>query len=786
MNAIDVPLAAGLLAGLILLQLPLRLLARGLGGRLPALLSALAVALPLVLLTPWLDRERTLAPTGFLRQVLPGARLGGVTDIYGEQLNDVVTQLLPWELEVRKAFAARRLPLWSDSLDGGSSPWANPQAGVLSPVALAARLFPFRHFLLAALAFKLAIALSGAGFLARRLGMRAPAAALVAVIFALSGGMLAWALFPLSTTVAFTPWLAAGTLRLMRRPTAGSVVATAISAAAVLLSGHPEVALAAALFAGFLALLLRHRAGPFLKSLAATGLAAMLAVALAAPLLLPFLAALPDSQRMRDRSAAGPAGQAPRQVNFYLFSQALDGEAFHRPYSQNLTLWPISAASYCGTAAVLGVALALVGATRRSRRQLGLVLALLLFWCAILVLAALPLALPPLLHFIAVPEYSRFVPVAGLALCLAAGLGLDALLRGAAGTGAAIAGLIVGTAAGLTVRHSEHALLCWALLVPAALLALRPSPRWRRAAGWAVLVVATFDGMRWGRTLLPPGEASLAYPPTTIIADLQRETQAGGPWRVTAMDSLAPASVLSVFGLSELRPHSPLAPAAQLRVLGASIGYTPSESEYFSPVRNIDHPLLDFLNVRAVVSNRYLPAPLTLTRCGGEVSPPFELWCNPNALPRWFVPSGTDAVPNTALDAWIHAMRDPWRVAVEPRDEGRFLPAGTGPPRVRVLAAAPGRVSLEVDGDGERLLASSVPGPRGWRARSFEGSSLRTLGINGAFLGVALPAGVRRVELRYVPPGLPAGLAAFGTALLGLAGLAIAARRPSARAALGS
>lgn len=787
MTTVDLPLAAGLLTALILLQLPLRLLARLTGGRLTPLLSTLAVLVPLVLLAPWLERGRTVAPTGFLRQVIPGARLGAVTDVYGAQLNDVVAQLLPWELEVRKAFAAGRPPLWSDLLDGGSSPWANPQAGVLSPVALIARAFPFRHFLLAALACKLAIALAGAGALARRLGMRPSAAAIAATIFALSGGLLSWGLYPLSTTAAFAPWLAAGTLRLARRPTPAAIAGAALSAAAVLLSGHPEAAMGAALFAGLLGLAAGRRGVRLARAAAATGLAALLGFALAAPTLLPFLAALPGSERVRDRvaggAAAAPAGESPLRPapDFSLFAQAADGEGLGRPFGDGVVLWPVAASSYCGVLGVLGASLALVFLFRRGRRLRAVTIFLIAFWAAILVLAGVPLTLPAWLRLAAVPEYSRLVPIADLAFCLPAGLGLDALLRGPRRWRPALLALAIGGAAGLAGRHSPHALLLWPLVAVGTALALLPARRWQRIAAGAFLLTAGFDGVRWGRSLLPAGAADLLYPPTTVTDAFLAETAQGGPWRVTAMDRLAPASILPVYGLAEVRPHSPLAPAAQLLALGASIGYTPSEREYFSPVRTIDHPLLSFLNVRVVLSNRYLPAPTTLTRCGGSPSPLFELWCNPAALPRWFVPSGIDAIPEADLGSWIQAMRDPSRVAVTPADlEGKSLAAGPAssvqPPAVRALAATPGRVALAVDGDGVRLLATSLPGPRGWRAQTPEGARLRTLAVNGAFLGAVVPAGTQRVDLLYVPPGLPAGLLLSALGLLSLAALGFASR----------
>ena len=64
---------------------------------------------------------------------------------------------------------------------------------------------------------------------------------------------------------------------------------------------------------------------------------------------------------------------------------------------------------------------------------------------------------------------------------------------------------------------------------------------------------------------------------------------------------------------------------------------------------------------------------------------------------------------------------------------------------------------------GERLLATSIVWSPGWSARS-EGRRLPTLKVNGAFVGVRIPADASRVELRFLPPGLVAGCVAFGVA----------------------
>src|SRR5258708_30621970 len=135
-------------------------LARGLGVRLEWRSAAVALALPLLFLSPFLLDDTLLAPTGVIAGMLP---LHGLPPVRFSHLiqSDTIYQFLPWELEVRHALRAHRLPLWSALLDGGSSPWINPQAGVLWPRALLARAVPLPWFLLAMLALQMLLACEG-------------------------------------------------------------------------------------------------------------------------------------------------------------------------------------------------------------------------------------------------------------------------------------------------------------------------------------------------------------------------------------------------------------------------------------------------------------------------------------------------------------------------------------------------------------------------------------------------------------------------------------------------
>lgn len=797
-------------------------LARGLGARLERRTMALGFALPLLMLSPYLFDDTLLAPTGVIAGVLP---LPGLPPVRFSHLvqSDTMYQFLPWELEIRHALRQHRLPLWSDLLDGGSSLWNNPQAGVLSPLAMLARPLAIQHFLLGLLALKLLLAFEGTWLLARQLGISRAAAWLAAAGFTLGGGMMSWALFPHTTTLAWVPWLALGCIRLWRWPRPRAVATTAVITAAMLLSGHPETAAAGGLLAAVCACGLgrrraRRTARPaaaarparggragFGRRLLAAKAAAVLGFALAAPQLLPFAYALPAAERTRDMLAIDVSGQHARLLapaSWFLAPSAafvlaptnprVYGIPYQEPFHGPIN-WVDALSGYTGLLAFAGAAVALlaIGAGgRRALPWLGFAVVALLLAAGFVPFTSLQRAVP----LLRLPTYTRLLPVACLALAVAGGIGTDLLLRRrlpAAARARVGAALGLAAAASLAADRSPYVLMLWGLLAAAALLA-----PWRRQAAVAALALALgLDLVPWAERMLPRGQPALFYPPNTVTSTLARETGsdlavaggaggASGTWRAVGMSVLVYPSLLPVYGIAEARPDNVLTPAAYLRVLKAAFGFNPTLVNYYASFDRPDHPLLSFLGIRAVVGSVLVPPPRTLVPVPFAGQMASLIFRNPRALPRWFVPSAVEPIERPALDGWIAGLTDPGRVAVF-RDElagagaGR-LPAAAviaalpGPVRAaQALAAAPGRALLAVPGSGLRLLATSIQGPAGWHARAAGGARLADLTVDGAFLGVVVPAGVSRVELAYRPPGLVAGTALALLALLVVIALAV-------------
>lgn len=765
----DGRLFLGLLVILGAMQVVCWLLARGLGRRLERHVIALGIALPLVLLFPWMDRTRLLVPADILQQAIPLAPGVEATHRH-DLLNDAVFQFLPWELEVRHALSGLRLPLWSDDLEGGSSPWVNPQASPVSPIAMPARALPIQHFLLVTLALKILVGFQGAWVLARTVGVSRLSSLLAGTGFALSGGMMAWALFPHTAALAWVPWLTAAVIRLFRGAGARQVAIAAVLTAALLLSGHPETAAVGGLFAAICGLSLGRR-GAFVRGFGAAALAAFLGFGLAAPHVLPFALYLPHSQRAQETLVREMPDyhvylRAPWTWFLPGYGQMIlspvNPRVFGRPYLDEFRgpfNWVDSESGYAGLVALAGSAVALL-ALRRSRRRRSS-WPFLAFGLASLLLAA---QFIPLAHVIYAVDslktvaWSRFLLVGCLAFAIAGGMGIDRLFRSRRPTIPWIAVAVAG-ALSLAAWADLYVILLWVLIAAGAFAG------WKRPAlGAAVLaLVLALDLGPWARSHLPSGSPALFYPTTDFLALLKQEAAPGGPWRVVGEDRMLFPSLLAVYGIADVRTHNPLAPMPYLRTLEAAFGFAPTTANYFPAFQGIDHPFLDFLNVRAVTSVDAFPPPRTLQRIDGGRFGHYRLYRNPDALPRWFLPSAADVVRQGDVGRWIAFLKDPRRVAVPDRRAVGWV-GERG--EVRVVSRSPGRITLDVPGSGDRLLATSLLLPEGWKAGSYE-----TVVVNGAFLGVHVPRGASRVELRFLPPGLVAGLVAG--AVSGLATLAL-------------
>jgi hypothetical protein len=757
---IDIRLGLGLVAALVAVGVLDWFIARLLGLRLEWRVRVLALVIPLVLLGPWLTRPVVLAPTNLLETILPGAPELSSSQAH-RVLNDAVYQFLPWEIEVRRAFDAGHLPLWSEGLEGGSSLWVNPQAGVLSPLVWVARPFEIQHFLLVMIALKVEHALLGVWLLCRRVGVGRGTSLVAALGFPLCGAMSAWALFPHTTALSWVPWLAVGVIGLFRSRTRPRIAVVAVLTACLLLSGHPEVAAGGGLLAGCAGLALRSRRVRLWRGLGVAAIAAILGFGLAAPALLPFAAHVPDSLRAQETLAETLQGGEwrllePRSwltdIGRKLIYSWANPRAYGHPYGESFDgamNWAESLVGYPGIAALLGAALALLGGTRRRT------VPFIAYFVVAHLLAAnvRPLVAPlDLIAPLRTMAFTRLLMPAGLAIWVAAAAGLDAAVRQRVAKWKVVTGVVLVAIVVLAV-HVDTMVLALVAAAAGATVCMIRFPRFGLAA---LAFVTLAELLPWARAQFPEGSPELFFPRTAYIDEVAKEVEDPGRWRAVGEDWAVFPSILTVYGIAEARPHNPLSDARHVALLSHVFGFSPNRLTYFPPFREPGSRVLDFLNVRAIVWNSPNTVPERFVRIDAGVTPDYALYRNPDAVERWFLPRRVTALPPVELPGFFDTLEDGSHVSVPADATG--LPLAGGDDRLERTTWRSGRVTLSVRTEAGALVATSLPWPEGWRATLADGSELRRVIVNYAFFGFVVPAGEHEVELRYVPPGFAAGL----------------------------
>ncbi len=778
-------LAAALIVAFALLEIGLRALTRALGLRHPRRAAWIATAAALLFVAPDLVRNNPMTPTQVIN--LPGMQPLGSSP--HSRLGDTYSQFLPWEAEVRRGYLEGRLPLWSERLAAGTPIWSNPQAQAISPIAMLTRAAPLDRFLPLSVALKSATAFRGTHLLARAVGAGRLASGLGAASFAWGGGIIAWGLWPHGSTLAWMPWLVLAAIRLVRRPSRLRIAATAVITAIVLVSGYPVMALLGGLLAALASCYfarIRGRWRPTRPLLAAA--AAVLGLGLAAIHVLPFAETLATSHRS-DKQADFLAARQPMRVvpdawwhpgawfkHADKVKAVVHPEAFGTPYREPGNRHsPVSMSAYSGLLAWLGAVLALLRRRRAAWPFLAYAAFFLAAYAGLRPLDPMNAGFPEALFSLFFTH--RFVPLASLALCVAAALGLSGLR----GRILPWLGLAVAGGASLAAGVTPWVLLLWGLA--AAAVAAR-GRRWLHAA--LLLAVLGLDLGTWSHLLIPVAPRDRFFPRTAAI-DRAHELAGGGRFRITGYSYEAYPNLLSVHGLADIRYHDPLETKSYRQVM-ALLGFHAGDPRaYASSMVDVDRALLDFLNVRGTfariahrvpVSERFQPVARDQTR--GWV-----LLENRRALPRFFLPSAVEVVPREKILDRLRRLEDPSRVLLAGEQLDSLDPIAVEP-RERYLPIIPdakrgGSIRITLPESGDRLLATSLKGPAGWTARSDHGQ-LPTLTVNHAFLGVAVPAGTTRVRLAYRPPGFLPGallsLLALLVVLGRLLGPRILPRRP--------
>ena len=250
--------------------------------------------------------------------------------------------------------------------------------------------------------------------------------------------------------------------------------------------------------------------------------------------------------------------------------------------------------------------------------------------------------------------------------------------------------------------------------------------------------------------------------PRAIHGQIDGRQPAG---RVDALDKIAALTA----GASQRRiatPNgdNPFAPLAVLQVRQQFAAGPWWERQW--PVSQPGSPWLDYLNVEVLAATTAKEDVASLLAQGwrrlGDDSL-FRLYARHATTERFFFPSHIVPVRDQREALERLGAIDPRETAVV---EGTgTLEAGRG--QVTVVRFAPDQIELAVSVERAGVLVSSESHHPGWRVW-IDGQAAPILRVNGAFRGVAVPAGEHRIEFRYVAEGLVWLVVLMGVSWLGL------------------
>lgn len=696
----------------------------------------------------------------------------------------------------------------------------NPYSGLGTPVvacAADAPLHPFNLLFLALpfeAAFKAWILLSfvvaafGARAWARALGASDAGALVAGIAFALSGFLVS-ASDNLSflTTLAAAPWLLAAGLRAAERASPGRLAVVGVASLLCAAAGDPEGwGIAVALLAiqpGLLA-----PAGERRRAAGRGALAVAVAVAFAAPVVLPVIAWLPhsmrvdgpdatlgkwdlDAVRLAELAIPGLLDDARRgAVVRTLYAAVTGGDGPTLPWAASLYAGATVLALAARAAAPGDVA----GSALARRARLLLTGAVAFTWAAMGVHAGFAAVAHALPIVRSLRYWEKLAAWPALLLAGAAGLGLDRALRERTRALPAIAGALATAlvATGALAAASPGA-VAWALggleRDVAAVVAANVA-RGALAAGVVAAVLAIVaHAMERGRL------GRLA--PTALVAlvALDLASANAGAYYLSPPGIVRPDSdlarwvagrpglprVVTKFGVTPSRwPELPefeaawrwgaatLAPAWNV---AARVGNLGSYSSM--PARRLTHLQNDAGPGRlAPVAGMWgfpyavVPRDPTLASRIGLAAPPEILFADPTLpafvvgiphRPRAYLAREVSSSDEAGAYAFVRApgAAEGSRTVVEaPLPPG----LGTGGGTVRISRDEPDRVELDVSAAAPSLLVLNDQDAPGWTA-TVDGVAAPIVTANYLARGVFVRAGSHRVAFSYRTPGLAAGAA---------------------------
>ncbi|HEX2835127.1 MAG TPA: YfhO family protein [Thermoanaerobaculia bacterium] len=699
------------------------------------------------------------------------------------ELNDVPLQQVPWAHQVRESWKSLRAPLWNHSAGSGYPLLANGQSSALSPIRIAALPLPLPQAMAAEAAMKLLIAITFTFLFCRGRGYSTLASVLGAVSFGFAGFLNTWLHFPHVTSACFLPAILYLVDRLALGWSRGAFTMAAIVWMTILFGGHPETAshifFLALLYVLWIVLVEKRATWRLFLTL---GGAMTIAALLAAPFLLPFLEALPRSQRYEALKTAPLDAQALPYTDFHSTIVLLQPHFFGRAPAERpwgpATTEPVGGfGGVLGIASFLALAMHVLWRKRWRSPEAFFVLATLLVFG---VFQSWPF-LGDIIHFVLpVVAHARFRLLFVMLLAIQSAAVFDLAQRGERKPLWIALGIVALMLLALLVfvhfPDDAKRITAMKAAIPSALVLLAAAFLPKRLR-FVVILAVMFELASVTRGWNPAIPNHFNYPRTPLIRELMAlRDRAREPFRVTAPGAPLFPNTGVMYGLEEVRAHDPMANARYLGFLALTAKYDPWNYHAMLPDPNA--AVLDFLNVRYLVTDPNAEAPQRDRWKLVYDGPDGRIFENLRFLPRFFPVQNViaDFQPDSfakrlkELTDWRGtAVVDELKLETPRMGDDFFKPRPLDAPAATSTfeERSPTDYRVHVNAPRWTLVVSSIPWWPGWTVTR-NGEAIRPIRVNAAFLGFAVPPGTSDVRVHYRPRTWWIGLllAALGIATL--------------------
>jgi hypothetical protein len=551
----------------------------------------------------------------------------------------------------------------------------------------------------------------------------------------------------------------------------------AIIWALMLFGGHPETVSHTFFLALLYTIWIAAVERPFIdrkqmqRTMFRLGAALAVGALLASPFLMTFGEAVTRSKRFQELKVA------PNVIGYYsdFMSQVILLQPhFFGEVPVESSWGPARAESITGFAGILGVA-AWVGLLLRTifmRRWRSreaffvvatpIVLGIILAWPGIS-------ALFHLIFSLAANARLRLLLCFLLAIQAAAALSIVERERGWWNLGgiAAAAGLLLALMNGIAFPSAWARDTAMLAILPSMVVLLVASlvpitGRWKTVPIMLLIVFVIAELWKVDRGWNPVLPAKMWYPETPVIKALEKvheQQPRNAPFRIVGMGPVFFPNAPAIFGFEDIRAHDPMANGHYIGILRVVTGSDPSD--YFAKWENLATPLVNFLNVRYVVSAPGWkpddPGRYRLIYDGRDGT----IFENRDVLPRFF--TARNVVLEFKRDFFLRRLinQSDWastvlvrRLPVENDRERLDLlaprPVDAPEARLTMLSATPREFVMRIQAPRYTVISSSQPFWPGWHVER-NGEQVEPMEVNGAFLGFVVRPGESIVRVHYAP-----------------------------------